>query len=137
MSVISSTGTWTDGEDINVIGSKRALVNGSGQPSSKTIANAVGTQYAQTLQPDGTYNFVNFNFSGTDGLEKMYGANNVDNAFEFDGTTFVKIYTGMSTDTPKYVAEPPRIFSLFPFGVLILSKAIDPTANISLFSDIY
>ena len=53
LSVTSNTGTWTDGEDINVIGSKRAVVNGSGQPSAKTIANASGTQYAQTLQPKG------------------------------------------------------------------------------------
>ena len=128
LSVTGNTGTWTDGEDINVIGAKRAVVDGSGQPSSKTIATASGTQYAQTLQPDGTYDFVNFNFSGTDGLEKMYGANNVDNAFEFDGTTFIKIYTGMSTDTPKYVEVfKNHLFLTFPKGSLQNSSLQFPT----------
>ena len=47
----------------------------------------------------------------------MYGANNVDNAFEFDGTTFVKIYTGMDTDTPKYIeAYKNHLFLTFPKG---------------------
>ena len=128
LSVISSTGTWTDGEDINVIGAKRAVVDGSGQPSSKTIANAYGTQYAQVLQPGGTYDFVNFNFQGTDGLEKMYGANTVDNSFEFDGTTFVKIYTGMDNDTPKYVeAYKNHLFLTFPKGSIQNSSLQLPT----------
>ena len=128
LSVISNTGTWTDGEKIQVIGSDRADINGSGQPASQTIAIADGTQYAQTLQPNGTYNFVNFNFQGTDGLEKMYGANNVDNAFEFDGTTFLKIYTGMDTDTPKYVeAYKNHLFLTFPKGSLQNSSLQLPT----------
>ena len=128
LSITGNTGTWTDGEDINVLGAKRADVNGATEPSAKTLAKADGTQYAQTLQPDGTYNFVNFNFSGTDGLEKMYGANNVDNAFEFDGTTFVKIYTGMSTDTPKYVEVfKNHLFLTFPKGSLQNSSLQFPT----------
>ena len=128
LSVISSTGTWTDGEEIHVIGSKRAVVDGSGQPSAKTIANAYGTQYAQVLQPGGTYDFVNFNFQGTDGLEKMYGANTVDNSFEFDGTTFVKIYTGMDNDTPKYIeAYKNHLFLTFPKGSLQNSSLQLPT----------
>jgi len=128
LSITGNTGTWTDGEDINVLGAKRADVNGATEPSAKTLAKADGTQYAQTLQPDGTYNFVNFNFSGTDGLEKMYGANNVDNAFEFDGTTFVKIYTGMSTDTPKYIEVfKNHLFLTFPKGSLQNSSLQLPT----------
>ena len=128
LSITSNTGTWTDGEDINVLGAKRADVNGATEPSAKTLAKADGTQYAQTLQPDGVYDFVNFNFKGTDGLEKMYGANNVDNAFEFDGTTFVKIYTGMSTDTPKYVEVfKNHLFLTFPKGSLQNSSLQFPT----------
>ena len=37
---------------------------------------------------------------------------------------------------PKYVAEPPNILFLFPFGDSIESNAIDPTATISLLYDI-
>ena len=128
LSVTGNTGTWTDGETIQVLGGDRADINGSGQPSSQTIAIANGTQYGQTLQPDGAYNFVNFNFAGTDGLEKMYGANTVDNAFEYDGTTFVKIVTGMSTDTPKYIEVfKNHLFLTFPKGSLQSSSYQLPT----------
>ena len=128
LSVTGSTGTWTDGEKIQVNSADRADVNGASEPSAKTLAKADGTQYAQTLQPNGTYEFVNFNFQGADGLEKMYGANNVDNAFEFDGTTFVKIKTGMDTDTPRHItAYNKHIFLTFPKGSLQNSSLQLPT----------
>ena len=128
LSVTSNTGTWTDGEEIHVMGADRADVNGSGQPSSKTIAKANGTQYAQTLQPSGSYDFVNFNFKGTEGVEKMYGANTVDNAFEYDGTTFIKIRTGMDVDTPKYVeVYNNHLFLTFPKGSIQNSSIQLPT----------
>jgi hypothetical protein len=128
LSIIFNTGTWTDGEEIHVIGSKRAVVNGAGQPSSKTLANAYGTQYAQTLQPNGTYDFVNFNFQGEEGTETMYGANGVDNAFEFDGTTFTKIRTGTGSDIPNYVeAYKNHLFLSFANGTLMNSGTQLPT----------
>ena len=128
LSVISSSGTWTDGEDITVLGAKRAEINGSGQPASQTIAKAYGTQYAQTMQAGGSYDFVNFNFKGTEGLEKMYCSNNVDNAFEYDGTTFIKIRTGMGVDTPKYVETyNNHLFLTFPKGSVQNSSIQLPT----------
>jgi len=128
LSVISSSGTWTDGEDITVLGAKRAEINGVGQPASQTIAKAYGTQYAQTLQASGSYDFVNFNFKGSEGVEKMYGANTVDNAFEYDGTTFIKIRTGMDVDTPKYVeAYNNHLFLTFPKGSIQNSSLQLPT----------
>ena len=128
LSVIDSSGTWTDGEDITVLGAKRAEINGSGQPASQTIAKAYGTQYAQTLQAGGSYDFVNFNFKGTEGVEKMYSANTVDNAFEYDGTTFIKIRTGMDVDTPKYVeAYNNHLFLTFPKGSIQNSSIQLPT----------
>ena len=117
LSVIDNTGTWTDGEEIHVLGAKRAIVDGASQPSGKTIANAYGTQYAQTIQPNGSYDFVNFNFEGEEGIETMYGANGVDNAFEFDGTNFTKIRTGTTSDIPSYVeAYKNHLFLSFANG---------------------
>tara|TARA_R110000824_G_scaffold220380_4_gene407540 strand:+ start:3480 stop:5393 length:1914 start_codon:yes stop_codon:yes gene_type:complete len=128
LSVTSNTGTWTDGEEIHVMGADRADVNGSGQPSSKTIAKANGTQYAQTLQPSGSYKFVNFNFIGDQGIEKMYGADGVNNSFEWDGTTFCKIKTGMETDTPEYVSAFNRhLFLSYPKGSVQNSSLGAPT----------
>lgn len=53
------------------------------------------------LLPDGRYEFYNYNFGS--GL-KMYGCDTVNKGFEFDGTTFTQITTGMATDTPNHVA---------------------------------
>ena len=117
LSVISNSGTWTNNEEIQVSGAKRALVNGASEPSVVTVAKTQGTLYSQTIAPNGKYDFVNFNFIGEQGIEKMYGANNVDNAFEWDGTTFCKLKTGMSTDTPKYISAFKRhLFLSYPKG---------------------
>ena len=35
----------------------------------------------------------------------MYGVNGVGNAFEFDGTVFTLIETGMATDTPDFIGD--------------------------------
>jgi hypothetical protein len=119
LSILSNTGTWTDGEKIQVNSSDRADVNGATEPSTRGLAVADGTQYAQTLEPGGSYNFTNYNFSGSIGTEKMYGANTVDKAFEYDGTTFCKIISGMETDTPKYIQAFSRhLFLSFPNGSL-------------------
>lgn len=74
--------------------------------ATSTGAGAVtlsGAQTAITLNPGGRYDCLNYNFGGGAGTLKMYGASGVHRAFEFDGTTFVPISTGMATDTPKHI----------------------------------
>jgi hypothetical protein len=129
LSITGNSGTWTDGESILVYGAARATVDGASEPSSKTLATAYGTQYAQTLQPGGTYDFVNFNFEGEEGIQTMYGANGVDNAFEFDGTNFTKIRTGISSaDIPNYVeAYKNHLFLGYENGSLVSSALQLPT----------
>ena len=128
LSITGNTGTWTDGEEIRVLGAKRAEVNGSSQPSSRTLANAYGTQYAQTIQPGGTYEFVNFNFQGEEGTETMYGVNGVDNAFEFDGTNFTEIRTGIEVDTPNHIeAYKNHLFVSYTSGKIVNSGLQLPT----------
>jgi hypothetical protein len=63
-----------------------------------------GAESAITLSPSGRYEFVNQNFGGAEDTLKMYGASGVHQAFEFDGTVFVPIRTGMTVDTPKHIA---------------------------------
>ena len=129
LSITGNTGTWTDDEEIHVLGAVRAIVDGASEPSAKTLANAYGTQYAQTLQPGGKYDFVNFNFEGEEGIQTMYGANGVDNAFEFDGTNFVKIRTGItSSDIPSHVeAYKNHLFLGYTNGSLVSSALQLPT----------
>lgn len=57
-----------------------------------------------TIPINGKYSFSNYNFGGASGTLKMYGANGVGRMFEFDGTVFVPISTGMAVDTPSYIA---------------------------------
>ena len=116
-SVRNNSGTWTDGENIEINGVKYAEVASASQPSNVTIANADGTQYAQTLEPGGLYEFVTYNFRGDTAGITMYGVNTVDKGFSYDGTTFIKHFTGMDTDTPQHIiAHQLHLFYSYPNG---------------------
>lgn len=66
-------------------------------------ATASGWQLVTTpaLLPDGSYEFVEYNFGS--GL-MLYGVDGVNKAFQFDGATFTQITTGMAADAPQCVA---------------------------------
>lgn len=86
----SSTGTFTSGENLTVSGGVKAKAGGA------------ATQIA--LAPSGRYETVVANFGGGTANYKIYGADGVNRGFEFDGTTFVPIETGMAVDTPNHIA---------------------------------
>lgn len=54
-----------------------------------------GAETAITLLPGGKYNFSIGNFSGYYDNERVYGADGVNDAFEFNGTVFVPIPVAM------------------------------------------
>lgn len=60
-------------------------------------------QTAITLAPSGRYEFDNNNFGGTSGTYRMYGCSGTHRAFEFDGTVYVPITTGMTVDQPSHI----------------------------------
>jgi len=127
MSVKNNSGTWTNSEPINVNGIQYALVNGAAEPTAVTIAKADGTQYGQTLNPGGLYEFVTYNFRGEASGVTMYGVNTVDNGFSYDGTTFIKMRTGMETDTPEHVAAHQlHLFFSYPNGSIQHSSIAFP-----------
>lgn len=127
LSITGNSGTWTDGEKIQVDSSDRADVNGASQPSSRTLAIADGTQYAQTLESGGKYEFVTYNFKGTTADISMYGANTVGKAFSYDGSTFIKVNTGMAADTPEHIiAHKNHLFLSFPGGSVQHSSIREP-----------
>jgi hypothetical protein len=63
-----------------------------------------GAETAITMAPGGRYEIINNNFGGLAGAIKMYGTSGVHRAFEFDGSVYVPIRTGMAVDTPKHIA---------------------------------
>jgi hypothetical protein len=127
ISVKDNSGTWTGSEAININGIDHATVNGSSQPSNVTVAVADGTQYAQTINPGGLYEFTNYNFRGQTTGFTMYGVNTVDNGFSWDGTTFIKLKTGMVTDTPQHIsAHQKHLFFSYPNGSIQHSSIVTP-----------
>jgi hypothetical protein len=62
-----------------------------------------GIQTAITIQPNGRYQFDKGNFSGQEGTQRIYGCDNANKAFEFDGETYVPITTGLSSDIPSNI----------------------------------
>ena len=86
----SSTGVFTSGENLTVSASVKAKAGGA------------ATQI--TLAPSGRYETVVANFGGGTANYKLYGADGVNQSFEFDGTTYVPIATGMTVDTPLHIA---------------------------------
>lgn len=78
------------------------------------------------LTASGYYEFENYNFSGASDDLKMYGCDGVNYGFSFDGTAFVRIRTGMATDTPKHISCH-RNYLMFSFGASIQwSPLLDP-----------
>ena len=77
------------------------------------------------LTPNGEYRLVNYDFNGT---EKMYGASGVHQAFQWDGTTWTDISTGMVTDTPSHIiAHKKHLF--LSFGRSLQNSSLgDPTS---------
>ena len=71
--------------------------------ASSNVATIAGDSAVITLQPDGALDYDISNFADTQGPDRCYGADRVNFGWEFDGTVFVKIRTGMTDDTPNKV----------------------------------
>lgn len=78
------------------------------------VANIAGNSSAITLLPDGRYETVAENFGGSVNTKRIYGCDGVNRGWEFDGTVFVPIATGMTADTPQHVtAHKKQLFFSF------------------------
>lgn len=77
------------------------------------VATVSGPATAITLNPGGRYETLNHNFFGSTDTLRMYGVDAKNRGFEFDGTTYVPIKTGMTVDTPVHllVHKKQLIFS--------------------------
>lgn len=73
--------------------------------SASGSATASGAQSTPTIAPGGRYTFISHNFFGMAGNDRLYAAGGVGRAFEWDGSVFAKINTGLSVslDKPTHV----------------------------------
>ena len=91
------------------------------------VATIAGAPSAATFPPGGRYELDIFNFYGTVGTERVYGANGVGKAFEYDGASIIPISTGMPDDKPFLVAaHKNHLFLGFPKGSLQHSDLGEP-----------
>lgn len=105
----SATGNFTPGENLQV--------------SAATKAVCVAAQTAITLSPGGRVEVVLGNFGGVNNQLRAYGCDGVNRGFEFDGTVYVPIETGMTVDTPTRVTvHKQHLF--FAFGTSIQFSAL-------------
>jgi hypothetical protein len=94
------TGAFQNGENLQVGGLTKAVADGA----DTQITRAAG----------GRVEVVLGNFTGTSTTKYAYGADGVNPGFEFDGTTYVPIPTGMGVDAPTHVAvHKARLFWAF------------------------
>ncbi|PGH55889.1 hypothetical protein CRT60_21800 [Azospirillum palustre] len=108
------SGAFQNGENLQVGGSTKAVADGGSA--------------AITLLPGGRFEFQNYNFTGLAGADRMYGCDGVNPAFEWDGSVFVPILTGMATDTPRHIAAHSNYLFLSFDASLQFSGLGDPYA---------
>jgi hypothetical protein len=105
----SATGSFTPTENLQVLAATKAV--------------CVAAQTAITLLPGGRVEMVLGNFGGVNNQLRAYGADSVNRGFEFDGSVYVPIDTGMVDDTPDHVAvHKQHLF--FAFGTSVQFSAL-------------
>ncbi len=108
------TGTFTADENLQVSAVTVAQAKAAQQSASLTL-NAAGP--GDDLEA--TFNTCVYNFYGASNDRRVYGCNGWQRAWEFDGTIFCNIETGMAVDAPTYVeAHRNNLFLAFPGGSL-------------------
>lgn len=85
-----------------------------------------GAQMTQTLPPGGRYEFDTFAFTNKLDSQRLYGANGVGPAFEFDGTTFVSLDTKGVPNTPTFIRAHRNYLFLSQGSSVIVSSLGNP-----------
>jgi len=114
--VLQSGTTWSGGSGRLILSSTTGtFVNGEHLNVSNKRADCAGAATAITLQPGGRVETVTANMGGAGATNRLYGADGANRGFEFDGTVYVPIKTGMSVDTPLHVSVHKN-YLFFSFG---------------------
>lgn len=117
--VVLESGTWAGGDAAGrfIFASQTGTFQSENinVGASLNLATIAGNSSAITLLPDGRYEMITHNFGGATGTKRIYGCDGINRGFEFDGSVFVPIDTGMDDDAPTHVcAHKNHLF--FAFG---------------------
>lgn len=127
--VVRQTGDWgTDAAGYVVLSGVTGTFTG-GETLVQSAVNVARAGVASSIriQPGGKYHTINHNFYGAASRRAMYGASGVAFGFEFDGTAYTPIRTGMPDDKPTRVFEIANHLGLtFPGGSVQFSGIGEP-----------
>ncbi|MCU7816332.1 MAG: hypothetical protein KZQ81_14295 [Candidatus Thiodiazotropha sp. (ex Rostrolucina anterorostrata)] len=104
-----TSGTWAGSDAAGVLTISPPAGGSFSATDALTFSVSPDTSVATSsdsqieLLPDGQFEFDNYNFKGSTDTLCMYGVDGVNPAFEFDGTDFVQIYTGLNPDNPSHI----------------------------------
>lgn len=108
--VIVTSGDWTTGDAAG----RLILSSPSGAFESENL-NVEANLNVATIGwdvsaitfsvPSGRFEFVITNFTGSTDTIRLYGVDGKNRGWEFDGSVFVPIETGMTTDNPRHIFE--------------------------------
>jgi hypothetical protein len=113
-----TTGTFADGENIQVGGVTKAVADGVSAPI--------------TMAGGGKFEFIEHNFAGSTDTIYLYGCDGVNPAWEFDGQTLVPIYfqepdKDPDWNKPKFIcAHKGHLFLAFDGGQVAHSSIGQP-----------
>jgi len=124
--LVVQTGDWSTNDAAGymiITASTSPFVDNETITSASGSADAAGINTAITLATGGKYEFRVSNFYGHSSTKRIYGCDGKNNGFEFDGSTYVPIFTGMTTDTPTHLeVVKGYLFFTFAGGSLQLSS---------------
>ena len=87
------------------------------------VATITGDSTAITFAvPSGKFEFDVSNFTGSIATKRMYGVDGKNRGFEFDGSVFAPITTGMTIDAPEHIVEH-AYHLVYSFGPSVQTSA--------------
>ncbi len=129
--IILTSGTWAGGDaagrfilysQTGTFGSENLDVGANGN-----VASITGDSTATAQGPGGRFESVVENFKGSTATIRLYGVDGISRAWEWDGSVFVPITTGMTGDAPKHIAQHKKhLFLTFAGGSVQNSNTGDP-----------
>jgi hypothetical protein len=121
------TGTWTvSGVGTLILSGVTGVFQAAENLQVAAVIKAVagGADTAITRLAGGRVEAELANFSGSAATKRIYGADGVNLGFEFDGTNYIPIRTGMTTDAPSHVAGHKNCL-WFTFGASLQKSGVN------------
>ena len=128
------SGTWAGGDAAGILVLAYEGATRFAEADSITVESEVTRTFIVSAVPvkqavgTGTqYEFLNYNFFGQAARERMYGVTGAGNPFEFDGTMFLELETGVTSASPTHIVAHKRyLFVGYEQGSVINSEVGEP-----------